>query len=163
MISVTFNQPMDHASAQSNFSLEMDGQPVAGKFRWSGGQTPIDPETMLFVPDEPLPRDTSFTCTGGGRCPGPGRKHRHRAAAKRWTFSTVKEPGIVSTSPRDGARGVDPGEGLAITFASPMQREGFMDHLTIRPAVTEVYTYWSENDTHVEINLPERARHGLPG
>jgi len=152
VISVTFNQPMDHASAQSHFSLEMEGQPVAGKFRWSGGQMPIDPETMLFVPDEPLPRDTTFTAQVAAdvqaRAGNTGTGQR-----KRWTFSTVKEPGIVSTSPREGARGVDPGEGLAITFASPMQPEGFLDYLTIRPAPAEVHAYWSDNDTHVEITF----------
>ncbi len=155
LISVTFNQPMDHASAQSNFSLEMDGQPVAGEFRWSGGQTPIDTETMLFVPDEPLPRDTSFSARVAAdvqaRAGNTGTQRQ-----KRWTFSTVKQPGIVGTLPGDGARGVDPGESLAITFASPMQPEGFMDHLTILPAVTEVYTYWSENDTQVEIDFQSR-------
>jgi len=152
VISVTFNQPVDHTLAQSRFSLEMDGQPVAGTFRWSGGQTPIEPETMLFVPDEPLLRDTAYNARVAAGVQGQaGNTGTERQ--KSWVFSTVRQPGIERTWPRDGARRVDPGTGVAITFASPMQREGFLDHITIRPAVTEVYTSWLENDTHVEIEF----------
>ncbi|MFN2244631.1 MAG: Ig-like domain-containing protein, partial [Anaerolineae bacterium] len=152
VISVTFNQPMDHTSAQSHFSLEMDGQPVAGMLRWSGAETPIEPETMFFVPDEPLLRDTAYSVRVAagvqGRAGNTGTEKE-----KSWIFSTVRQPDIEKTWPRDGARGVEPGGGVAITFASPMQREGFLDHLTIWPAVTEVYTYWLENDTQVEIEF----------
>jgi alpha-2-macroglobulin len=152
VISITFNQPMDHASAQAEFSLEMDGEAVAGSFRWSGGETATDPETMVFVPEEPLPRDTAFMARlSAGVQSRSGNTGTERQ--KRWSFSTVPQPGIVSTSPQDGARGVEPGERLSISFASPMQQEGFLDHLTIRPAATEVYTYWSENDTQVTINF----------
>ncbi|MEJ2288362.1 MAG: Ig-like domain-containing protein [Deinococcales bacterium] len=152
IISVTFNQPVDHTSAQSRFSLEMDGQPVAGTFRWDGGQTPIQPETMLFVPDKPLPRDTAYSAAVAagvqGQAGNTGTEGR-----KSWVFSTVQQPGIESTWPRDGARRVQPGTGVVITFASPMQREGFLDHISIRPAVTEVNTSWLENDTQVGIEF----------
>jgi uncharacterized protein YfaS (alpha-2-macroglobulin family) len=152
VISVTFNQPMDHTSAQSHFSLEMDGQPVAGSFRWAGGQTPTEPETMFFVPEEPLLRDTAYSVRVAAGVQGQAG-NTGTEKQKSWIFSTVRQPGIESTSPRNGARGVEPGGGVAITFASPMQRKGFLDHVTIRPAVTEVYTYWLENDTQVEIQF----------
>ncbi len=57
-ISVTFNQPMDHASVQAHFSLKTNGQAIAGTFRWQGGKTATAAEAMIFTPDEPLPRDT---------------------------------------------------------------------------------------------------------
>ncbi len=152
VISVTFNQPMDHTSVQTSFSLVAAGQPVEGTFRWSGGKTPIAPETMVFVPDEPLPRDTDFTArvTRGARA-----QVGDMGTAKDmlWKFSTVKNPAIVSTSPRDGEEGVEPSGNVRITFASPMQRTGFLDHLTIRPEVTNVYTYWSEYDTEAYITF----------
>ncbi|MGC9332989.1 MAG: Ig-like domain-containing protein [Anaerolineae bacterium] len=150
VISVTFNQPMDHTSAQDHFSLEMDGQPVKGTYRWSGGEKSIDPETMVFVPDEPLPRDTSFVArVSAGVQARAGNAGLEKE--KRWTFTTVKQPGITNTSPEDGARGVDPSARLTISFASPMERARFLDHLTIRPTVTDVYTYWAENDTRVTV------------
>ncbi len=150
VISVTFNQPMDHASVQAGFSLKASDRPVAGTFRWRGGEKPTAPETMIFVPAAPLPRDTTFVATvaAGARARvGDMTLNQERS----WRFYTVKNPGIVHTSPQDGATGVNPFDSLTLTFASPMQRQGFLDHLTIRPEVTPVYTYWSEYDTEVQI------------
>jgi uncharacterized protein YfaS (alpha-2-macroglobulin family) len=150
VISVTFNQPMDHGSVQANFSLKAGDQTIEGAFRWSGGRTSIAPETMVFVPDEPLPRDTAF----GAQVAKGARADvgdMGTAKAMTWTFSTVKNPGIISTSPQDGQEDEDPGGSVRITFASPMQREGFLDHLSIRPEVTPVYTYWSDYDTEVRV------------
>jgi uncharacterized protein YfaS (alpha-2-macroglobulin family) len=150
VISVTFNQPMDHASVQANFSLETGGTPVEGTFHWSGGEKPIAPETMIFEPSQPLPRST--VCTAKAAAEAKARVGDVGLAKDQtWRFTTVREPGIVSTQPADGARSVDPARSLSITLASPMQREGFTDHLTIRPEVTPVYTYWSEFDTQVQI------------
>jgi uncharacterized protein YfaS (alpha-2-macroglobulin family) len=150
VISVTFNQPMDHVSVQSGFSLEMDGQSLEGTFRWSGAQTLISPETMVFEPQESLPRDTDLTATVSADV--QARQGNMGTVEERsWRFATVKPPGIVTTSPKDGDVDVDPGDSVRITFASPMQREEFLDRLTIRPEVTKVYTYWNEYDTKVRI------------
>ncbi|MFN2226500.1 MAG: Ig-like domain-containing protein, partial [Anaerolineae bacterium] len=150
VISVTFNQPMDHVSVQEGFTLMLDDEIVDGRFRWSGGETAIAPETMVFVPDEPLPRGVKLTARveqGGGARQGD----KGLANATDWQFSTVEEPGVVSTSPKAGAKGVKPSGSVQITFASPMERKGFLDHLSVRPAVTNVYTYWSEYDTQVRV------------
>ena len=152
VISVTFNQPMDHVSVQEGFSLMLDGDLVEGRFRWSGGRTAIAPETMTFVPDEPLPRGVRLEAeVARGASARQGEVGLARATS--WRFSTVEEPGVVSTSPGNGARGVKPwgSIGLEITFASPMQREGFLGRLSLSPTVTPVYTYWSEYDTQVRI------------
>jgi uncharacterized protein YfaS (alpha-2-macroglobulin family) len=152
VISVTFNQPMDHTSVQAHFSLEADGQVVGGAFSWSGAETPIAPETMVFLPDEPLPRDTRFKAevSAGARAQVG---NMGTLKDKIWRFTSAEDAGIVTTSPRDGQVDVDPGGSMHITFASSMLREGFMDHLTIRPQVTDVYTYWSEYDTEVRIRF----------
>jgi hypothetical protein len=154
VISVTFNQPMDHASVQTRFSLEVNDEPVAGTFRWEGGEKPTSPETMIFVPDDPLPRDAE----GSVKVEADVRARQGAmgtTSAKTWRFSTVKNPGIVSTSPRNGQTGVEVGSGYRIVFASPMETKGFMDHLTISPQVTNVYTYWSEYDTDLRIQFDQ--------
>ncbi len=154
VISVTFNQPMDHASAQASFSLEADGEAVPGTFRWSGGEKAIAPETMVFTPGSDLPRGTTFTA----KMARGAQAHQGdvgTATDTRWIFTTVNEPGIVSTQPANGAQDVHPGDYFRITFASPMEQKGFMDHLTIRPEVTQVYTYWSEYDTEVRISFQQ--------
>jgi uncharacterized protein YfaS (alpha-2-macroglobulin family) len=150
VISVTFNQPMDHASAQTHFSLQADGQPVEGTYRWSGGESPIAPETMVFVPDDPLPRDAALVAKmGRGARAEVGDMAIDQVMT--WDLGTVKNPGIVSTSPRNGEEGVEPDGSVRITFASPMEREGFLEHLTLSPQVTNVYTYWAEYDTELRI------------
>jgi uncharacterized protein YfaS (alpha-2-macroglobulin family) len=154
VISVTFNQPMDHASAQTHFSLELDGQAVEGTFRWRGAGTPTAPDTLIFQPGEALPRDTRLVARVSA-----GAQARVGAVGlaedKVWRFATVREPGVERTSPRDGQEDVEPSGGMQITFASPMQRAGFLDHLTIRPQVTEVYSYWSEYDTEVFVSFEQ--------
>ena len=158
VFSVTFNQPMDHTSAQASFSLLAGGQPIAGTFRWRGGTPPQagSSETMVFVPDKPLPRDTALSAkVAKGAQAKVG--DMGTAADTSWRFTTVKNPGIVSTFPQDGEKNVDPGVSVSLTFASPMDPKTFMDHLTISPRVqvTQVYTYWSEYDTHVDISFKQ--------
>ena len=151
-ITVTFNQPMDHRSVEARFSLAPVGavDPVTGVYRWTGGETPLDREALVFVPAEPLPRDTNLVARVGG---GAGAKVGNMTTVgdTTWTLTTVKKPGVLSTSPRDGEGDVEPSGSVRITFASPMRREGFMDHLTVRPKATKVYTYWTESDTQVRI------------
>jgi uncharacterized protein YfaS (alpha-2-macroglobulin family) len=149
-ITVTFNQPMDHASVQEHFALMLEDQPVVGRFRWSGGETASDRETMSFVPDEPLPRSARLEAMlGQGAMAETGDKGLVKATS--WRFSTARQPSVVGTFPSNGARGVDPDGSVQITFASPMRSQGFLDHLSLRPAVTQVYTYWSEYNTQVRI------------
>lgn len=154
-ISVTFNQPMDHASVQAHFSLTTDGQAVAGAFRWQGGKTPTAAEAMIFTPNEPLPRNARFTAQVAA-----GAEAKLGAAGTTedyvWNFTTVKEPGVVRTNPADGSKDVSPYSSLYITFASPMQREDFMEHLTILPQATAVYTYWENYDTEVQISFQRK-------
>lgn len=50
-VSVAFNQAVDHASAQSKFSISPS---VAGNFSWSGN-------TMIFNPNSDFPYQTTYT------------------------------------------------------------------------------------------------------
>jgi hypothetical protein len=86
---------------------------------------------MVFIPAEALPRNAQGTAqvASGARAAG-GNAGLDRAET--WRFSTVQEPAVLSTTPKDGATGVAPGGSVQISFASPMQRQGFLDHLTIR-------------------------------
>ena len=154
VISMTFNQPMDHTSAQTSFSLMVDDEPVDGTFRWSGVETSTDRETMVFVPGEPLPRSTEFKARlVKGALSQAG--NMGTSATKTWTFRSVRSPGIVEVIPEDGEKDAEPGSSVRFTFSSPMQLEGFMDHLSIRPQVTKVYTYWSEYNTKLAISFQQ--------
>jgi uncharacterized protein YfaS (alpha-2-macroglobulin family) len=148
VISVTFNQPMDHLSVQEHFSLTVGGQPVEGRFRWSGGQTPTAPETMGFVPQEPLARASRYTAAiSAGSRPRAGTMLLDRRAS--WVFTTIGNPGLVNITHRD-----DPT--IRITYGSPMKHKGFLDYMTITPTVpiTDVYVYWDDCGNVAEIYFP---------
>ncbi|MEJ5311191.1 MAG: Ig-like domain-containing protein [Anaerolineae bacterium] len=152
VISMTFNQPMDHASVEAAFMLSINDQPIAGTFRWSGGQTIIAEESMTFIPAAPLPRNVRpyavLSNTAHARHSDVTLPQQYA-----WRFYTVNDPGVISTSPTNGETNVSPYSDIVIDFASPMQRDGFMDYVRIIPQPTSVYTYWSEADTEVRISL----------
>ncbi len=151
VISVTFNQPMDHASVEAAFTLKIADQPVAGTFRWAGGETAIAEETMAFVPAAPLPRNVrpsvAIADTARARSSSATIPQRYT-----WSFYTVKDPHVLSTSPRNGQTNIQPYDSIQITFASPMQKERLMDFVRIIPEPTSVYTYWAEADTELRIS-----------
>jgi len=146
VISVTFNQPMDHTSAQEHFALRRGDERVSGRFRWSGGETPTAPETMAFVPTEPLARNTRYAATvSAGARPRAGRMALERATA--WSFTTLKNPGLVSIHVQK--------EGVEVVYASPMQVDSFRDYLTITPTVSgTISVFWRDEDRVARIQFP---------
>ncbi|MGC9358384.1 MAG: Ig-like domain-containing protein, partial [Anaerolineae bacterium] len=157
VISVTFNQPMDHASAEEAFSLSIGNEPLEGTFTWASDESSdlpeaIRPEIMVFKPAQPLPR----TAVVNARVAGSARARSSEVTMSegtRWQFKTVLEPGIISTSPTDGETDISPYGDVRITFASPMETEDFMSYLRVTPSVTDVYTYWSQANTELHLSF----------
>ncbi|RLC69942.1 MAG: alpha-2-macroglobulin, partial [Chloroflexi bacterium] len=150
-ITVTFNQPMDHSSAEAHFSLVgSGGKTVAGTFTWTTDEEGRD--LMVFTPAQPLELDTVYS--------GKIARGALAAAGERgtptdysWSFTTVGLPRIVRTDPGDGARMADPHTGLHVTFSSPMDPTTLEPNLAIEYYDTvaqesgvitsaNVYTYW---------------------
>ena len=151
-ITVTFNQPMDHASTEQAFQLSVQGEPVRGTFRWSGAETQAASEALVFTPAAPLARNASYVVRiqGSARAQaGPATL----AAAMQWRFSTVRDPGVISTDPTNGQTDVKPSEDVSIGFASPMQRATLMEHLSIIPEPTRVYSYWGTAGTELLLSF----------
>jgi uncharacterized protein YfaS (alpha-2-macroglobulin family) len=152
-ISVTFNQPMDHASVLDHFSLVLaSGGEVDGRTVWVGGDTLTQTETLVFEPREPLPRGATLK---GQINKGARGRYGSEGTAKDYTFTlrVAPKPAVLRTVPRNDSAQADPYGSVEITFASPMDKEVFLDHLDIQASppvtVSEVYTYWSEYDTQV--------------
>jgi hypothetical protein len=157
VISVTFNQAMDHAATEAAFEITLNGQPVAGAFRWRSGEGRFPPETLGFVPADPLPRNgTVFVRVTDDARSRNGERTLPQDYS--WNFYVVRDPGIVSVSPSDGATDVNPNTDVRITFASPMQREGLAAYLSILPEPTRVYSYWSEADTELRLVFPKEPQ-----
>ncbi len=181
-IHVAFNQAMDRESAQAAFELRnlSTGEAVEGTFAWhdeglaqpggpiyepyqwswSRGEGPaqVGVETMSFTPDQPLDFQASYRATvAEGASGAEGRDGTQKSY--KWTFETIEYPRIVSTFPEDGDEGADPWANLEVTFSSPMDPESINDNFTIRPTVaaTEVFTYWWDSDTRLNISFPTEA------
>jgi len=150
-ITVTFNQPMDHASVEGLFRLTTaGGEPVAGTYRWSGADRPNAAEAVTFVPDQPLVRRTSYVATLDS---GALNANQAMSIAQGITtrFSVVGLPGVNYTSPRDGEEGWEVYEAFHILFTSPMDTAVFTRYVSFSPPVTVTYVYWQECDTQAEI------------
>ena len=137
-ISLTFNQPMDHASSEAAFHLTGAGSDIAGQFRWTPNSTELG-----FYPSQNLPygADMQATIDGAAQSAGGGAT---LGAPYTVFFSTVKSPAILSTDPPDGAQAADAGNGFRIFFASPMDLDTLEPNIDIVPKPTQVYTYWSD-------------------
>ncbi len=146
-ISITFNMPMDHASAEEHFTLlpEKGMQPLPGQFQWDG-------ETMGFKPAVPLSLGTQYLATvvAGARAStgGEGMEDDFH-----WSFRTIEAPRVLFSSPADGEQDVHPYTSLLVAFSSPMDPDTLLPNLTILPQPTEVYTSWLRSDTQVYISF----------
>ncbi len=181
-ILVAFNQPMDHKSAEAAFELKnlSTGELVKGAFEWHDaglvqtevgsdesyewswsrgeGAEQVGVETMSFTPSAPLDFESGYVAivTEGAR---GAAGQAGTLESYRWSFETIEYPRIVSTYPNDGEEKVDPWTGLEVTFSSPMDPESINGNFTIRPTVapTQVFTYWWNSNTRLNISFPTQA------
>ena len=139
-VRVTFNMPIDPASAKAAFRLEVAGAQVAGT-------TEVDGSTLIFTPDRWLSFDTTYTARvdKGVKSAGGGTGMREDYV---WRFTTVPLPRILSTNPHDGQRDAWPYTSFEIVFNAPIDPATVMPNLEITPPLspTQVYTYFSRWD-----------------
>jgi len=113
-ITVTFNQPMDTASVESNFSLRgPDGSTVPGQFEWNESGS----ELVFSATGALLPRQTVFTLTVG-----QASRSRGGAALSR---DLQSEYATYAPFAFNGANLADGGlrrsdEGLQLYFSAPL-------------------------------------------
>ncbi len=155
VISVTFNQPMDHPSTEAAFSLLRDGTTISGTCGWISPQTLTGTETLLFTPTLPLTPSTIYHVVVRKSALSRNRDvSLHNTHI--WRFRTSPPPGVQSITPHDGAEHVSIDTSVIINFSSPMQTQDFLRHLTIIPKPTAVYTYWSNNQVQLELSFPKQ-------
>ena len=125
-------------------------------------------ETMSFTPSQPLDFATPYRASiAQGAKGASGQAGTQKPYV--WAFETIAYPRVIRTDPADGEERADPWGGLEITFASPMDPESINGNFTIsppsvppnsggeaRPTVeaTEVFTYWWDSNTQLEISFP---------
>jgi alpha-2-macroglobulin len=152
-ISVTFNQPMDHTSAQAAFSLRAGnatGEKIQGTFQWMTN-------TLGFVPSRRLDLDkTYYASVAAGAKSAVGSAGTRKDYA--WTFQTVPYPRILSTRPADGDKNADPSGSFEIVFSAPIDPATVMRNIYITPELkaTDVYTYYSRSDRRFVISFDRK-------
>ncbi|MCL4368486.1 MAG: Ig-like domain-containing protein, partial [Actinobacteria bacterium] len=142
-IRVTFDQPVDHSSAEQRFSLKGPGSGlVPGAISWDG-------ETLVFTPAEPLKLASSYTAnmaagvkaTRGGGATGEFS----------WSFTTVGLPRVLSTTPAQGAQQPRYGS-IQIQFSNPMDEASVEKNLTITPKPPQQTPVgWQDSDTRANV------------
>jgi alpha-2-macroglobulin len=134
---LVFNQPMDVASVEGDFSLLGPDGPVAGKFLWNDTAT-----EMTFKPDILLQRGAGYTLAlfGTARSLGGAAIGRDFAAS----LSTVPTFAVTQTRPSAGETlQATQGYGsLTLNFSSPVAvGQDFNQLITLNPPVVGQAVY----------------------
>ncbi len=161
-VTVTFNQPMDHASAEASFALSRSttDEALPGTFTWDGD------EVMIFEPDEPLQRDQQYRATVAKGALAEGGAYG-TPYSYLWRFRTVDYPHVVKTVPFDGERDAASYGSVRITFSSPMDRDTLTGNFDIAYqspltgesgtiTATQVYSYWYSSNTVLNLSFGRR-------
>ena len=153
-VRVTFDQPVDHASAEQRFSLKGPGGPVSGSIRWDG-------EAMVFKPGVSLKLASAYSAAvaaGVKAVRGGGA-----TAEFSWSFTTVGVPRVVSTAPAQGAQ-QPPFGSIEIRFSNPMDPASVEKNLTITPKPPrQMQVGWQDSDTRANVfsGLQPSTRYAL--
>ena len=145
-IQVRFNQPMNQQDVESNFylrpSVDLDVPDVTGTFEWAE-----DGQGFVFTPDENLGMNLIYDAGFEDSMNGG----RSLQGASAWSFATVPFPTITGTDPFHEQPNVQPGYGITVFFASPMNEETLRDKIIIEPEPIRepeyFYRPWDESFT----------------
>lgn len=153
LIHVRFNQPMDRASTEEAFFLNIQEVPgeIPGEFAWS------DDSTHFSFAPERLSLDTSYTY-GFAADVALNASRSQSLAPFSINFYTARFPAIVDTYPRDGATNAPPYNGIVLSFASRMNPETILERIVVEPAPENgIDGYFSEYNNEYTALFPLRG------
>jgi len=156
-MTVTFNMPMDEASAQGNVVLrhQPDASPVDVALKW------VDTHTLQVTPRAPLHLGEKYTLI-------VAKNMRALDGAstlitdERLHFTVVPPIQVGSTEPVNGATGVVPGpHGVRIDFLGVLDEHTLDGNLHIIPKPTEVFTYATRTRLWIRFTFSPRTTYTL--
>jgi uncharacterized protein YfaS (alpha-2-macroglobulin family) len=147
-ITVTFNQLVGRDAAEGAFTLLDDTteEVIPGSFAWADGAT------LVFIPDQPLARETQHRATVAAGVPSAAGQGATESDYV-WRFTTAPPVAVLRTNPRDGEQRADPWGGMDVTFAGPMDTTTLAPNLTIIPEPTSVYSYWRDYENQLGLHF----------
>ena len=137
-LKLTFNQPMDTPSVESNFSFTGRDGAVAGAINWNENHT-----IFSFKPTSQLTRDTHYTLVLGADASARGGAPI--GTENRFEFQTYPDFSVAYTEPYDTGTLVSQYSNLVIHFSAPPQTSGLITLITIEPKTANWYAYANEN------------------
>lgn len=149
-VSIKFNQPMDKASVESNFTLMNSvGYVVKGAFQWNRDGTEVD-----FQPGERLNRDSRYTVAISTNATGLGGTPLGSALSA--AFTTVPTLSVAATQP-SGDEPLQVFENsfgsIAVTFTAPQAKgQNYSDLIRFFPDVADFNAYLSEDGTTLNVS-----------
>ncbi|MBT3321700.1 MAG: hypothetical protein HN392_05385 [Anaerolineae bacterium] len=150
----TFNQPMDKASVEENFSLrDVDGVEVSGKFVWEE-----DARSLTFIVDSPLARDSIYHFLLSENALAQGGT----PISSKWKVEVYSSPNfaVISTDPEQ--RGVV-GEYASghIYFSTSVEGENIEEYISIKPEISNFDANAYENAIHFSGNFDPEINYTL--
>lgn len=145
VVEMEFNQSMDAASTQENFSLLAPGGiAIDGVFGWND-----DFSTLVFTPTTLLARDTSYTITLLGLAQSSGgtplgTDHSHRVF-------TVSQFYVSWTEPEQSGS-QENYQGVKFHFSAPINRNDPLQFISVAPSVSNLSYWTNQSDRTLNIN-----------
>jgi hypothetical protein len=133
-IKLHFNQPMDAASLRSATRLQHadSGTRIPASISVAGS-------TATITPNEPLERGNSYlVAVEAGAQAAQGNATLQQSFFLSFRVSPL--PRIIETRPFDGDTSANTSSSIMLTFSAPMEWDTVEQHLSIEPALTDIYT-----------------------
>ena len=127
-ITITFNMPMDTASAEAAIGVAAADEALSVGAAWQD-----ENRTVVLTPAENLPLESEITvnvAASAASANGAATMEDDHVSA----FQTVPFPAVVNTQPADGAVADMWQRGFNVEFAAPMNDETVIDQFIIEPA-----------------------------
>lgn len=146
-IKVSFNQPMDRASAEAAFRLtSADDQAVPGQLSWES------PSKLTFRPAAALRPEAKYRLSVSADARGEGGAVG-LASSFTASFTTIGPPAVVGTAPKSG----DKVEGAVfVTFSYPMDQEATEAAISVEPKPESIGFHWMDSDARVQLAWARR-------
>ncbi|MGZ6214290.1 MAG: Ig-like domain-containing protein, partial [Candidatus Limnocylindria bacterium] len=146
-IEVAFSEPVEHLQAEAAFGISPS---VQGAFSWSA-------TSLTFTPAQRLPLRTDFEVTIG---PGvhDDAGNAMTGAPRRFSFTTVGNPTVVSSDPADADLGVALDDPILLDFSTLMDTASVEATIELEPA-SSVSFRWSRERLTVTPSSPWQPNH----
>ena len=113
------------------------------------GRFEVEGNLLTFTPDEAMERGAHYQ----GRIAAGVKTVDGRAVTESdylWSFATVPDVTVSHTSPIDGADNIVRGDGVAITFSTPMKTSALT--VTLQPTITNQAVHWDDDSRVAKVS-----------